>query len=140
MSFAVSISRCGTNAPILISPCGFPPRTGSASCVAPATLPYARRSRQEQGLALTGHQVEVFLIEPGTNRYLGRLRSFNECPKGKRDCLVPGCGTIPFNKRIAEFTPRDDLLASAEHMMLYRRGVGRLRSAPDLPGNGVDDP
>jgi hypothetical protein len=30
--------------------------------------------------------------------------------------------------------PRADLLAPAQHAMLYRRGVGRLRSALDLPG------
>jgi hypothetical protein len=92
------------------------------------------------GLGVTGHQVEVFLIEPGTDRYLGRLCSFNACPKGKRDCLVPGCGTVAFNKRIAGFAPRDDLLASAERAMLYRQGVGRLRSALDLPAAGAGDP
>lgn len=91
------------------------------------------------GLSVTGHQVEVFLIEPGTDRYLGRLCSFSTCPKGKRDCLVPGCGTIRFNKRVAGFKPRDDLLAAAEEAMLYRRGAGRLRSALDLPTVSADD-
>jgi hypothetical protein len=85
------------------------------------------------GIGVVGHQLDVFLIEPGSDRYLGRLCSFNQCPKGKRDCLVPGCGAIPFNKRVAEFTPRADLLAAARHAMLYRRGIGRLRSALDLP-------
>lgn len=45
---------------------------------------------------IVGHQVDTFLFEPGSDRYLGRLCSFNQCPKGKRDCLVPGCGTTPF--------------------------------------------
>ena len=85
------------------------------------------------GMSVVSHQLDVFLFEPGSDRYLGRLCSFSRCPKGKRDCLVPGCGAIPFNKRIAGFTPRADLLAPAQHAMLYERGAGRLRSALDLP-------
>ena len=84
-------------------------------------------------IGVVGHQLDVFLFEPGSDRYLGRLCSFNTCPKDKPDCLVPGCGAIPFNKRVVEFTPRADLLAGAGEAMLYRRGVGRLRSALDLP-------
>ncbi|CAN7232174.1 hypothetical protein LJR009_000796 [Bosea sp. LjRoot9] len=85
------------------------------------------------GMSVVGHELDVFLIEPASDRYLGRLCSFNQCPKGKRDCLVPGCGETPFNKRIADFKPRADLLAPAAHAMLYRRDAGRLRSALDLP-------
>jgi hypothetical protein len=85
------------------------------------------------GVSVVAHQLDLFLIEPGSDRYLGRLCSFNECPKGKHECLVPGCGAIPFNKRIAEFVPYAGLLAPARHAMLYERGVGRLRSALDLP-------
>lgn len=88
------------------------------------------------GISIVGQQLDVFLLEPGSDRYLGRLCSFNRCPKGKRDCQVPGCGAIPFNKRVAGFVPYDDLLAPAAHAMLYRRGAGRLRSALDLPAAG----
>ena len=90
------------------------------------------------GVSVVGHQLDVFLIEPDSDRYLGRLCSFSQCPKGKRDCLVPGCGAIPFNKRITEFNPRSDLLAPAKHAMLYERGIGRLRSALELPAPGSD--
>ena len=85
------------------------------------------------GISFVGHQMDVFLFEPVNDAYLGRLCSFSRCPKGKRDCLVPGCGAIPFNKVVADFVPRADLLAPAQHGMLYRRGTGRLRSALDLP-------
>ena len=85
------------------------------------------------GISVVGHQMDIFLFEPQTDHYLGRLCSFNHCPKGKRDCLVPGCGAIPFNKRIAEFVPHADLLAPAHHAMLYQRDAGQLRSALDLP-------
>lgn len=88
------------------------------------------------GISVADQQLDVFLIEPGTDNYLGRLCKFSQCPKGKIDCLVPGCGEIAFNKRVADFTPYDDLLAPAEDAMLYRRGVGRVRSALDLPRTG----
>jgi hypothetical protein len=90
------------------------------------------------GPSTANHQVEIFLIEPGTDRYLGRLCNFNACPKDKPQCAVPGCGAIPFNKRIAGFAPHADLLASVSYAMMYRRGVGRLRSALDLPGTDDD--
>jgi hypothetical protein len=38
------------------------------------------------------------------------------------------------------FVPRADLLAPAQYATLYRRGVGRLRSALDLPGVEEPDP
>ena len=85
------------------------------------------------GMSVAGQQLDVFLFEPGTNHYLGRLCSFSQCPKGKADCLVPGCGDIPFNKRIVGFEPYGDLLEPADYATLYRRGAGRLRSALDLP-------
>lgn len=85
------------------------------------------------GMSVVGHQLDVFLFEPGSDHYLGRLCSFSQCPKGKTDCLVPGCGETPFNKRIADFEPRADLLAPAAHATLYRRHAGWLRSALDLP-------
>lgn len=85
------------------------------------------------GTSVPGNQVDVFLFEPQTDRYLGRLCKFSQCPKGKRDCLVPGCGAIPFNQRIEGFEPDASLLAPAAYAKLYQRGIGRLRSALDLP-------
>jgi hypothetical protein len=87
-----------------------------------------------KGPSTANHQVEIFLMERGTDRYLGRLCDFNACPKDKPQCHVPGCGAIPFNKRIDGFVPHADLLASAAYATLYRRGAGRLRFAVDLPG------
>jgi hypothetical protein len=49
------------------------------------------------GPSMANHQIEIFLIEPATDKYLGRLRNFNARPKNKPDCRVPGCGAIPFN-------------------------------------------
>jgi hypothetical protein len=89
------------------------------------------------GMSVANHQVDVFLFEPRSDRYLGRLCWYGRCPNRKRDCMVPGCGAIPFNKRIAEFTPHADILAPAAQAMLYQRGKGLLRSALELPV--VDD-
>ena len=85
------------------------------------------------GISVVGHQLDVFLFEPASDRYLGRLCHFSACLKGKLACLVPGCGATPFNRRFADFTPAADLLAGATDATLYRRGVGRLRSALSLP-------
>jgi len=90
-----------------------------------------------KGVSVPGNRVDVFLFEPGSDRYLGRLCRYSTCPKGKLDCLVPGCGTIPFNKVVEGFRPYADIIASANDTMLYERGKGRLRSALDLPS--VDD-
>ena len=85
------------------------------------------------GPSTANHQVEIFLMEPGTDGYLGRLCNFSHCPKDKPECGVPGCGAVAFNKRVDGFVPNADLLASATYATLYRRGVGRLRSALELP-------
>lgn len=96
---------------------------------------FALRTAREAGTgpSIAEHQVDIFLIQPASDRYLGRLCKFNTCPKGKPDCLVPGCGAIPFNKVFADFSPRADLLASARQSMLYERKTGILMSALDLP-------
>lgn len=85
------------------------------------------------GPSVTGHQVDAFLIEAGSDTYRGRLCSYNSCPKGKPKCWVPGCGEIPFNRIVEDFKPYVDLLAPAAYATLYRRGQGRLMSALDLP-------
>lgn len=89
------------------------------------------------GVSMPANRVDVFLFEPGSDRYLGRLCRYSTCPKGKLDCRVPGCGTIPFNKVVEGFRPHADIVATAGDTMLYERGRGRLRSALDLPS--VDD-
>lgn len=75
----------------------------------------------EEGIGVAHHQVEVFMLEPGTDRYLGRLCHFNQCPKGKRECLVPGCGDLPFLQQHVDFEFYDDALDGA--IILYERAV-----------------
>jgi hypothetical protein len=106
-------------------------RLGELRSAAAQALREAREA--DAAIRISDQQLDVFLFAPATDRYLGRLCGFNQCPKGKPDCLVPGCGEVPFNKRIPEFTPRADLLASVQDAMLYRRGRGHLMTALDLP-------
>ncbi len=98
------------------------------------------RKAHETGrcISVVGHQVDTFLIKPETEDYAGRLCSFAQCPKGKRDCLTPGCGTIAFNKVIEGFSPDKDLLGSA--VVLYRRGSGIVSRAMDLPEVAAQPP
>lgn len=80
------------------------------------------------------HQVDVFLFEPEKDLYLGRLCNFNRCPKGRPECLVPGCGAVPFIREFADFEVYPDILSGADNGMIYSRAGGILRSALTLPG------
>jgi hypothetical protein len=57
------------------------------------------------------HQVDVFLFEPGSDRYLGRLCTYAVCPKGKPECSTPGCGREPLLKQHDDFTFDPDALS-----------------------------
>ncbi len=46
----------------------------------------------ETGIGIAHHQVDVFILEPATDRYLGRLCHLRHCPGTQMDCRVPGCG------------------------------------------------
>jgi len=98
-----------------------------------------QRLHDETGIGVAHHQVDTFLIEPGliapgNNRYLGRLCWYNQCPKGKRECLVPGCGREKFLRQHEDFTLRADALAEDRIIRLYDRATGFPRSPPPVPG------
>lgn len=77
-----------------------------------------------KGVSVPSNRVDVFLFEPGSDRYLGRLCRYSMCPKGKLDCLVAGCGTIPFNKVVEGFRPYADIVASvADDALRARQGT-----------------
>jgi hypothetical protein len=66
------------------------------------------------------------------DNYLDRLCTYGECPKGKVECLTPGCGREPFLKRHEAFVLEPDALAADRTVPLYERGNGFLRRAADL--------
>jgi hypothetical protein len=67
------------------------------------------------------HQVDVFVLEPGTNRYRGRLCTYSQCPKGKPECEVPGCGAQPFLQLYEDFAINPRVFADQPCVLLFER-------------------
>ena len=79
---------------------------------------------RDRSVGVAHHQVDVFLFDSHTGRYVGRLCTFNACPKGKPECLVPGCGEIPFLRRHEGFTFPPDVLDPDRCRVLFDREKG----------------
>jgi len=86
----------------------------------------------ETGVGVAHHQVDVFLFEPGADRYLGRLCGYAECPKGKIECQTPGCGATPFLKQHEDFTLWPGALAEDHVVRLYDRERGWVGRAAEM--------
>jgi hypothetical protein len=91
----------------------------------------------ETGVGVAHHQVDVFLLEPGSDRYLGRLCHFGKCPKGKPECRVPGCGSAPFLRQHEEFVFDSRSLDPARCTPLFDRA--RAMGPPSLDRWEEDD-
>ena len=89
-------------------------------------------------IGIASHQVDVFILKPGTDRYLGRLCDFNACPKGKAECRVPGCGEMTLLRQHERFRWRAESLAESRAVRLFERATGLQRRASDLPLLEVD--
>ena len=89
--------------------------------------------QKRERIGVAHHQVDVFLLEPGSDRYLGRLCAFNACPKGKPECRVPGCGEVPWLRQHEDFDWWPDSLAPGRAVRLYDRASGIRASAAELP-------
>jgi hypothetical protein len=92
----------------------------------------AEHERQPD-FGVADHQVDVFLFEPGSDAYLGRLCNFNRCPKSRPECTAPGCGATPFMRQFPDFQVDDNILADVERSTLFTRAGGIRCSASDLP-------
>ena len=90
----------------------------------------------EESIGIASHQ--VFILEPGTDRYLGRLCDFNACPKGKAECRVPGCGEVTLLRQHEGFRWRAQSLAEGRAVRLFERATGLQRRAGDLSLLEVD--
>lgn len=72
------------------------------------------------------HQVELFILEPDTNRYLGRLCCFRQCPRDfKPECHVPGCGDAKYLQQHEGFEFYDNAIAPDRSITLFERTKGR---------------
>jgi hypothetical protein len=80
------------------------------------------------------HEVDIFLLDPGTDRYLGRLCYFGNCPAEKRDCRAEGCGRERFLKQHDGFVFWPETIAGEPLLRLYDRAAGGIVArAADLP-------
>ena len=75
----------------------------------------------ERQIGVAHHQIDIFLIEPKTNRYLGRLCVFGSCPKGKDKCRVPGCGEYRFLQQHEGFKFESKDLDDETNVVLFER-------------------
>lgn len=83
-----------------------------------------RRLLEKQNIGVAHHQMEVFLIEPGTDRYPGRLCLFQTCPfEGKDECRVPGCGASRFLQQHESFMLAPGALAPGKIRVLFDRSA-----------------
>jgi len=73
---------------------------------------------QEYGIGVAHHQVDIFIMEPGSNRYLGRLCIYSPCPKGKPECRVPDCGSTPLLRQHEDFELNTSALAPEKTVLL----------------------
>lgn len=95
--------------------------------------------RTTRGGGVASHQVEAAILEPRTNRFLGWLCEFNQCPKpNKRACLVPGCGKELFLRQFRHYKWRPKVLADDRCIPLFDRSSNLRRKAALLPLPGVD--
>ena len=130
-------SRCGTSARTSISPCGSTTWTRSTRC-AGLKARALRSLWDEASIGIASHQVDVFILEPVTDCYLGRLCDFNACPKGKAECRVPGCGDVALLRQHEGFRWRPESLDEGRAVRLFERATGLQRRATDLPPVEVD--
>ena len=90
----------------------------------------------DRNMGVAHHQVDVFLFEPGTDRYLGRLCIFGVCPKHKPECRVAGCGASLFLRQHEHFA-FDPRALGRGTVVLFDRAMGV--AAPD-PARDDDVP
>jgi predicted nucleotidyltransferase len=85
---------------------------------------------RESGIGVAHHQVDIFLFGESWADYLGRLCTYGQCPKGKVECLTPGCGREPFLKQHRDFVLNPDALAAGRAVVLYEREGTRRGATP----------
>jgi hypothetical protein len=71
--------------------------------VSDATNLWQVLAHQKNLSGIPHHAVDVFIMEPVTNRYRGNLCHYGQCPKGKPECQVAGCGAQPFLRLYDDF-------------------------------------
>jgi hypothetical protein len=102
-------------------------------CLRRDRVKVTNRALAEINVGVPVHEIELFVLEPESDRYLGRVCYFKTCPADKRDCLVAGCGAYPFLKQREDFTFWPETLDPSRMVILFDRAVGVVGSAAALP-------
>ena len=75
----------------------------------------------DKEIGVAHHQIDIFLFD-ATDKYLGRLCHFNQCPKHKPECRAEGCGNTPFLQQHDGFDfDTAESLHPARIQVLYER-------------------
>ncbi|UCH32570.1 MAG: hypothetical protein JSV05_04100, partial [Candidatus Bathyarchaeota archaeon] len=77
----------------------------------------------ERQIGVAHHQVDIFIMEPKTDRYLGRLCIFGSCPKGKNECRISGCGEPMFLQQLGDFKFESKNLNEDTNVVLFERRI-----------------
>ena len=77
----------------------------------------------ERQIGVAHHQVDIFVMEPISDRYLGRLCIFGSCPKGKDECRISGCGEPMFLQQLEDFKFETKNLNEDARVVLFERRV-----------------
>jgi hypothetical protein len=93
----------------------------------------------ERGVGVASHQMDIFVMELGSDRYLGRLCDFARCPNDKRECLVEGCGAVGHLRQHEGFVLSPDALAEDRTIPLFDRKTNLVRRAVDVPVTGKEE-
>jgi hypothetical protein len=89
----------------------------------------------ERDIGVPHFQVDVHILEPGTDRYRGRLCDYGECPKARQDaCLVGGCGAQPFLRQFRDYTfDRFEFWDAPKEILFERNPSSESPARPDWP-------
>ena len=79
---------------------------------------------QDVYLNIAHHTFSIHLIDYATGRYLGMACHFNQCPKHKRECQVPGCGAARFVRILPWFQLKPHRLNESNSQVLFQRQGG----------------
>ncbi|HOO57250.1 MAG TPA: hypothetical protein PLN69_10530 [bacterium] len=74
-----------------------------------------------ENIGVAHHQVEVFVMEPETDHFLGNLCGYAKCPKGKPDCRVEGCGDVKHLQKHEDFNLDKNALSPDRTRILFER-------------------
>ncbi len=89
---------------------------------------------REANAGVAHHHFDVHILEPGTNRYRGRLCHFAQCPKpGKTECFVPGCGAQPFLRQFPGYELEWTALLPEYSAVLFSRERDAAEYEVDIP-------